>query len=805
VSGADTGGGFSGVSRWISDAMPTKQELLMAVNPQAAQKVSEATKYYDQAETIFHAHTTSPKSDKKVKMAEALSLYQKAYQTAPVDSRLAAWSMTMVGLCHDHLSDNKAAIEAYQRSVEMFPNSPGTYFYLGEAYQNSGQQEDAIAAYKKCIAFCLNRGANVFPYSHARNALIELGLSPGKIDVIAQKSSTDAWQGMLLSNYQVKDGMGMVDLETGQHQWPTPWSPLFMTSGGSISDAIKKFSKTYPSWKKGENYLLYEYKAGNPRLVIINDLRYFDPAKAPLNDFDPAKVPMHSEISSMHAISKTVSKKNPDRFTITAPDGQVYEFEVREAIDIMCYVRFQPVAVMQAESDSKAGNMLYGTVVDTEGDPVRGALVLPLPHGGDPVVTDDEGKFRLAGPSQDPNVDRRIDCLLVRDIPTNQAAIVKLESVKGPMRIRLQEALSVFGQVTDVDGSPVSDAKVDLSIHSTGWTAGFGNTNFNRTDSKGCFEIPALPHEFEYILHANADDFQRFERRLGQSPKPGRAELEIEARFLLVPDNFLEDIGLDVSGSTVDGVTSKGLGEIVVGPANSEEILAALEHKPLGERNDPPLETPGKVFTTLDERQCDFIIGARYAHRNSKTITAPKVMVLNGESACLQVVRDQRYTVGPEEFLDTETGMTFDIMPEISEDKKTVVLRGHIQLSDITETKTKTVAGQDYEMPVMQVTNIPIHQYALNDQQTLLIKGPEMTISKETHEESDVPIINQIFSSRSKVTDKQRLLIMIKPTVIEPQEVEPKPAIGVLAPESNNGHSGGMGGGFGGGFRPNNN
>ncbi|MHC4290394.1 MAG: hypothetical protein ACYSSK_10165, partial [Planctomycetota bacterium] len=60
------------------------------------------------------------------------------------------------------------------------------------------------------------------------------------------------------------------------------------------------------------------------------------------------------------------------------------------------------------------------------------------------------------------------------------------------------------------------------------------------------------------------------------------------------------------------------------------------------------------------------------------------------------------------------------------------------------------------------------------------------------------------FSNRSIVTDKQRLLILIKPTVIIQDEVEAD-AIGALAPRSSGGYGGGAGGmgggGFGGGMR----
>jgi hypothetical protein len=82
-----------------------------------------------------------------------------------------------------------------------------------------------------------------------------------------------------------------------------------------------------------------------------------------------------------------------------------------------------------------------------------------------------------------------------------------------------------------------------------------------------------------------------------------------------------------------------------------------------------------------------------------------------------------------------------------------------------------------------------------------------MTASRETVTNpglGKIPILGRYFSNRSIVTDKQRLLILIKPTVIIQDEVEAD-AIGALAPISRDrdgGGAGGMGGGgFGGGMR----
>jgi prepilin-type processing-associated H-X9-DG protein len=263
-------------------------------------------------------------------------------------------------------------------------------------------------------------------------------------------------------------------------------------------------------------------------------------------------------------------------------------------------------------------------------------------------------------------------------------------------------------------------------------------------------------------------------------------QIAIETRILLITDSFLEDIGLDTSLSA-DYQTSGGVGQIVVGPANSKEILAALEHKPLDERKLPLPGTATQQSQPLDDLQMEFLLRATQAHQNSKQLTAPKVMVLNGESACIQIQKDVKYT----DFDDAEkavpAGLILDIKPIISADQQEVILSGHVQFSEVLENQTVESGGRSYEIPLMQAANIPIHAMVENTE-TLFIPGPELMVIREIKEplpERKNPS-TRLFSYSTKVTEKQRLLILIKPTIIKQDEQE-EDAIGALAPRPGDG------------------
>ena len=136
-------------------------------------------------------------------------------------------------------------------------------------------------------------------------------------------------------------------------------------------------------------------------------------------------------------------------------------------------------------------------------------------------------------------------------------------------------------------------------------------------------------------------------------------EISIEARFLTVGENFLEEIGLDAWGNLYLGKTlgtsewqtqSMQMAEPqATNIAGSFNIGASTVQFPV---NYPTAANPqyistgalmgffgGKFGGILDNLEANFLIRATQANRDSETLVAPKVTVLSGESATLQVVR----------------------------------------------------------------------------------------------------------------------------------------------------------------------
>ena len=286
-------------------------------------------------------------------------------------------------------------------------------------------------------------------------------------------------------------------------------------------------------------------------------------------------------------------------------------------------------------------------------------------------------------------------------------------------------------------------------------------------------------------------------------PVSTRGVAPIEARFLLVTENFLEDIGLDMDINYLK--LGGGFGSISV------EQDSAAQTRPadtglagsLGGMATDALSTAFS-YESLDDLQVEFILRATQSHANAKQLQAPKVMVLNGESATMQVSTDQRLKTDSQFNSDTvtnantttqvswweatnediTTGVQLTITPVLTADKKFVVLRVITYLSDLIATNTATAIGftnegeevtDTYVLPTTQTSSVQT-RVAVPDRGTLMLGGLTVTSMREV--ESGAPVLSKIpglgrfFSNRSIVDDKLMLLILVKPTILLQDEVE---------------------------------
>jgi type II secretory pathway component GspD/PulD (secretin) len=219
----------------------------------------------------------------------------------------------------------------------------------------------------------------------------------------------------------------------------------------------------------------------------------------------------------------------------------------------------------------------------------------------------------------------------------------------------------------------------------------------------------------------------------------------------------------------------------------------------------------GSFGGILDNLQASFLVRATQAKQDTESLVAPKVTVMSGESATLQVRRTIRYALPPtisisttggttggiggggstfeQNYGEIPTGPTLNITPTITPDRKHVLLNIVAELWDFLGFETSLV-----ETPIVGTTGTATNVFSYNvtlpqtersrvktrvnvpDGGTLLLGGLKRTAGTEKEVGvpvlSKIPIIGRLFTSRSKVADQKVLLILVKPTIILQEEAD---------------------------------
>lgn len=204
----------------------------------------------------------------------------------------------------------------------------------------------------------------------------------------------------------------------------------------------------------------------------------------------------------------------------------------------------------------------------------------------------------------------------------------------------------------------------------------------------------------------------------------------------------------------------------------------------------------------LDNIQVDFLLRATQADSRTSVLTAPRLVLFNGQRSWVAVTIQQSFVsqlnpvvgagavaVAPQTNV-IDSGAVLDVNATVTSDKRyvTMTLRpGVTRLLDLqTIPFSGGAAGGGFgggpalqafiQIPTLSSQRLQT-TVTVPDGGTLLIGGQKL--ASETEVEAGVPILSKIpilkraYSSRSMVKDEQTLLILIKPKIlIQPEQEE---------------------------------
>ncbi|MAX24510.1 MAG: hypothetical protein CMJ19_08395 [Phycisphaeraceae bacterium] len=304
-------------------------------------------------------------------------------------------------------------------------------------------------------------------------------------------------------------------------------------------------------------------------------------------------------------------------------------------------------------------------------------------------------------------------------------------------------------------------------------------------------------------------------------------QISVEARFLLVDQNFLEEIGVDVdlqiNGSDTDtgwsntrvaqdsfGVTARPFSTGIPGSFGSAgAAIGALEDFVAGTGFSSTGRALDIGFSYVDDWAVNVMIRATQNQRRAISLTAPRITFFNGQQAYVTVARQIAFISDLEPVPDangmnptlsfTQSGVVLAVEGTISADRRYVTMTVQPSLATISEIRRveflveldnnnndnnnnnnnndeqQTFATGAIEAPQLELTQLET-TVSVPDQGTLMLGGQrlvgEIEIESGVPVLSKIPLVNRLFTNRTKVKDERTLLILIKPTIIIQSEEE---------------------------------
>lgn len=237
-------------------------------------------------------------------------------------------------------------------------------------------------------------------------------------------------------------------------------------------------------------------------------------------------------------------------------------------------------------------------------------------------------------------------------------------------------------------------------------------------------------------------------------------------------------------------ITPVPIGSNVVGYTDPSRITHDIPGTFAGKDTPAGLNIFGSF---LDNIQVDFLIRATQADSRNSVLTAPRIVLFNGQRSWVAVTVQTNFvsqlipavaTAAAAQAPQTGTinaGAVLDVQGTVTSDKRyvTMTLRPGVtrlnQLSTFQTSGGGTAGDAFVQLPELSSQLIKT-TVTVPDGGTLLIGGQKLAAETEVDSGvpglSKIPVLKRLYSSRVLVKDEQTLLILVKPTIFIQSEQE---------------------------------
>ena len=303
----------------------------------------------------------------------------------------------------------------------------------------------------------------------------------------------------------------------------------------------------------------------------------------------------------------------------------------------------------------------------------------------------------------------------------------------------------------------------------------------------GLVTVRALPSEIAVVK-----DF------LNQSQESLQRQVVVEARIIEVTlnDGYQQGVRWDRIASGLTGSVNFGFSGGAIASNFAANTAAGIDpaiNAVNGIGNSISTDIGGVSTLRISRGDFDGVINMLQTQGDVQMLSNPRVTVTNNQKAVIKVGQDEYFVTDvstSEDQSATQTenendieltpffsGIALDVTPQIDR-SGSVILHVHPSVTETAEqTKVIQVGDQQILLPLAQ-SNIRESDTVIRarDGEIVVIGGLMETVTSEQESKTpllgDIPFIGNAFKNKAKTQSKRELVILIRPSVVQPDTWE---------------------------------
>lgn len=303
----------------------------------------------------------------------------------------------------------------------------------------------------------------------------------------------------------------------------------------------------------------------------------------------------------------------------------------------------------------------------------------------------------------------------------------------------------------------------------------------------GLVTVRALPSEIAVVK-----DF------LNQSQESLQRQVVLEARIIEVTlnDGYQQGVRWDRIASGLTGSVNFGFSGGAIASNFAANTAAGIDpaiNAVNGIGNSISTDIGGVSTLRISRGDFDGVINMLQTQGDVQMLSNPRVTVTNNQKAVIKVGQDEYFVTDVSTSEDQSTtqtenendieltpffsGIALDVTPQIDR-SGSVILHVHPSVTETAEqTKVIQVGDQQILLPLAQ-SNIRESDTVIRarDGEIVVIGGLMETVTSEQESKTpllgDIPFIGNAFKNKAKTQSKRELVILIRPSVVQPDTWE---------------------------------